>query len=335
MSRLANVLVASADTARQGVLVDILAENQCSALGCDTADELMSLARSTHPDLILIDMADPSMDGLAVARNLRAEGRRPDSPMPAAPIMVIASQRRADLYEDALAMGVEDVLVDPLDDAELMCRIWPLLRLSTIATEVEGRIRAATALGAAVPPDGDDGSDLPGSVLVLRDTAVTQESQVPLPYGGGFTFVSAVSNRDAERLLSKQAFDAVVLVAVDGDGAERMLAFCELLRSKPNLYDLPVILIAPKAAITDRSDPYWRGVTRLVLAPAPHQEIEYGLSGLTARKRRRWSLRRALDRIRVPDLCDPVTKLYGEPFLRANLGILVEDARTWHRRLSL
>lgn len=74
----------------------------------------------THPDLILLDLMMPIMDGLAFVRELERRGLHP-----AIPVVVLT----ANVYAKPLVerMGVEDWLIKPFHLAELLQKIGRLL----------------------------------------------------------------------------------------------------------------------------------------------------------------------------------------------------------------
>jgi two-component system response regulator MprA len=75
--------------------------------------EVLDLVHLAHPDLILMDIAMPSMDGITAARRIR--GGQADVPI----IFLTALDDSAD-RDSALAAGGNDYLVKPVGDGELL-----------------------------------------------------------------------------------------------------------------------------------------------------------------------------------------------------------------------
>jgi two-component system, OmpR family, response regulator MprA len=73
------------------------------------------------PDVIVLDVAMPGMDGLAVTRRLRAKGL-------AVPILLLTARDAIDERVAGLDAGADDYLVKPFDVTELMARVRALLR---------------------------------------------------------------------------------------------------------------------------------------------------------------------------------------------------------------
>lgn len=84
-------------------------------LEATTGSEGLSLARSHNPDLVLLDLGLPDMDGTDVTQKLRDWS--------ATPILVISARGREDDKVRALDAGADDYLTKPFGTGELMARI--------------------------------------------------------------------------------------------------------------------------------------------------------------------------------------------------------------------
>jgi len=87
-----------------------------------TGEEALKAAARYFPDLIILDLMLPDLDGLQVCRKLRKE-----SPVPI--IMLTARDRVSDRIL-GLEMGADDYVVKPFDTMELMARVKACLRRS-------------------------------------------------------------------------------------------------------------------------------------------------------------------------------------------------------------
>jgi two-component system, OmpR family, response regulator RegX3 len=108
-----------------------------------TAAEALDAARTTEPDLVLLDLALPDGDGRDVCRVLRAER---DVPV----IMVTARGTETDRVV-GLELGADDYVVKPFSAAEVIARIRAVLRRSA---------RAASTPAAPAAPILIDGLEV-------------------------------------------------------------------------------------------------------------------------------------------------------------------------------
>lgn len=111
-----------------------------TALAVDGLDALEKAA-SFGPDLILLDVLMPRMDGLTAARRLRAEGRR-------VPILMLTARDTVGDRVTGLDAGADDYLVKPFELDELLARIRALLRRTSYAQEQAAGTPADTEFGA-------------------------------------------------------------------------------------------------------------------------------------------------------------------------------------------
>ena len=91
------------------------------ALSADGTDAL-SRSRTFNPDLIVLDLGLPGMDGIEVARELR-DGFGAD-----VPILIVTARDSVDARVEGLDAGPDDYLVKPFERDELLARIRALLR---------------------------------------------------------------------------------------------------------------------------------------------------------------------------------------------------------------
>ena len=117
-------------------------ERSLSAEGydvCAVADGGLALAHVERslPDIIVLDIAMPGMDGLAVTRRLRAKG------LPV-PILLLTARDALSERVAGLDAGADDYLVKPFEMDELTARIRALLRRNH-APEAAGSSRSRTS----------------------------------------------------------------------------------------------------------------------------------------------------------------------------------------------
>jgi CheY-like chemotaxis protein len=75
-------------------------------------------ANRSHPDLILMDLAMPELDGIEATRQIRQRRSFSDTP-----IFAISAYATYEVKEDAMAAGFTDIFTKPLDLASLLGRI--------------------------------------------------------------------------------------------------------------------------------------------------------------------------------------------------------------------
>ncbi|MGS2589395.1 response regulator transcription factor [Streptomyces hebeiensis] len=112
-----------------------------TAVAVDGIDALTK-AETYAPDLIVLDIQMPRMDGLTAARRLRASGSK-------VPILMLTARDTVGDRVTGLDAGADDYLVKPFELDELFARIRALLRRSSYASPVAGDGQADDVLAFA------------------------------------------------------------------------------------------------------------------------------------------------------------------------------------------
>jgi len=96
--------------------------------------DALQLAEAEPPDIILLDVMMPRMDGFEVCRRLKANQRTTDIPV----VMVTALSDVADRLR-GLEAGADDFLTKPVNDIALFARVRSLVRLKRMMEELRLR----------------------------------------------------------------------------------------------------------------------------------------------------------------------------------------------------
>jgi two-component system cell cycle response regulator DivK len=99
-------------------LVVQLLEDKYHVIEAVNGQQGVELAERERPELILMDLSLPVMDGWEATRRLKA-----NDDLRSIPVIALTSHAMVGDEEKALAAGCDDYLVKPLDEDELMARI--------------------------------------------------------------------------------------------------------------------------------------------------------------------------------------------------------------------
>jgi len=119
----AKVLVADDDDALVGTLSWILREQGCQVVAVPDGQELLERLRETGPDLVLLDIMMPKVDGLQLLERIRSEPQWRDLP-----VLMISSMDPEDGTAKALGLGASDFVAKPFRVKELLARVESQLR---------------------------------------------------------------------------------------------------------------------------------------------------------------------------------------------------------------
>jgi two-component system alkaline phosphatase synthesis response regulator PhoP len=114
------ILIVEDDPKVAKLAQDYLENNQFRVLKAADGNTAMAVFRNEHPDLVVLDLNLPGMDGLDVCRAMRRES---DVPI----IMLTARSEEADRLI-GLEIGADDYITKPFSPRELVARVRVLLR---------------------------------------------------------------------------------------------------------------------------------------------------------------------------------------------------------------
>ena len=118
------VLVVDDDRALRDALRRALTLGGYDVVAAEGGREGLERVRSSRPDVVVLDLLMPDVDGIEVCHRLRAEGDR-------TPILMLTARDAVDDRIAGLDAGADDYLVKPFDVEELKARVRALIRRSS------------------------------------------------------------------------------------------------------------------------------------------------------------------------------------------------------------
>ena len=122
MSNQLIVVVEDEEDIREVLLYNLRREGY-DALGFESGPEGLEGIRSKNPDLVILDLMLPGLDGLTICQQIRQDPALTSIPV----IIVTAKEEESDLVI-GLALGADDYIKKPFSSRELMARVRSLLR---------------------------------------------------------------------------------------------------------------------------------------------------------------------------------------------------------------
>jgi len=142
----ARVLIADDNPANVDILQTRLAVHGYEILTATDGEEALALAREKHPDLILLDVMMPKLDGFEVCRRLKA-----DASLPFMPVVLVTARAESKDVVTGLEAGADEYLTKPVDQPALVARVQSMLRTKALHDQTQEqaqRLEAqATELG--------------------------------------------------------------------------------------------------------------------------------------------------------------------------------------------
>ncbi len=274
--------------------------------------EALSAARRWQPDLILLDVMMPGMDGLECCRRLKGDIETAHIPV----VMITALHAQPERVA-ALEAGADDFLTKPVEIVTLMARVRSLVRLKRLLDEWRARCATARALGL------EEGPEEPVSVsgahaLVVADCPPHAEAAMRALKQEG---IAARHARSESEMALDSGVDLVVLsLSLASDDPLRLAS---RLRAAEGTQDVPLLLIADRDRPERSLRAFDLGANDWVLEPICENELRVRARNQVRRKRYQDRLRAEISRALELAATDPLTGLYNRRYLTRHLRRLL------------
>lgn len=289
-----------------------------SIQACDGVSAL-EVAFRELPDLILLDLMLPDMDGIAVLRQLRANPATRDTP-----VVIVSASKEASERMRALHAGADAFMQKPVHDQTLMARIRSLMRLRETAEELRQRDATWRDLGFT---EDAQGFEAPGSIALIADRP---ETAVRWRAGLATHLVDQMIVLSREDALAGKLGDLppdIFVIAADVTGDTGGLRLMSDLRSRANTRHAAVCIVQKATTQEAAAITFDLGANDLIEPDFDPQELALRLRTLLRRKRLADRLRASVrDGLRMA-VIDPLTGIYNRRYAIPHLARIAERAR--------
>ncbi len=285
--------------------------------------EALDVVQRVRPDIVLLDVMMPGMDGFEVCRRIKANPLTRQLPV----ILITALDQPEDRNKGFQA-GADDYLVKPIDEMTLLTRLRALARFKFLQDELENSI--GDELLIETRHDFDDGK--PARLAVLLENESEQEELLqwlrethePVVFSDPVQLLEGVRAGAFEGVLLEMPLKR-----------HDTLRICSQIRAMSHGRQMPVMLLVRKSEKKELAQ-------ALDVCASDYLHYPISRDELLARLRiqlRRWRyiqrLRESLRQSVTFSMIDPLTGLYNRRYLFSHGRALVEEAAQRGRALSV
>lgn len=225
-----------------------------------SGEEALRQAGLVKPDLILLDIMLPGIDGFETCRRIKGSVTTTDIPV----IFITALTDTTEKVKAFEAGGV-DYITKPVDFREVAARIETRLTIQRLQRRLKARGVVISSQPQAVPDEQK------ATILVVEDNPMTLQLLVKYLSGLNFKAIGVASGEEALQYVETNLPDLFVLdVMLPGiDGFE----ICRRLKQIPATQEIPVIFMTALSEMADKVKAFEAGAVDYITKPHQYAEV--------------------------------------------------------------
>jgi len=286
------------------------------AITADNGAAAIELAASENPDVILLDIMMPGMDGYEVTRRLKE-----DPATQHIPVVLVTSLDGSGNRTRGLEAGADEFLSKPINRAELLLRVRALQRLKQMHDELQNRKQIVDRLLY------EHNSQEVGrsTVLLVEDDMRLCRHICSLLEQEGCQAVIASSAEAARDVMEQYVPDLVLmdLLLPDGDG----MALLDEWKAHETFVAVPVIIITALSDMEHKIEGLEHGADDYLIKPIENNELLARIHAGLRRSSNQQQLQNDIDRLKTDSVTDCLTGVRNRHYLEADLGYRFAQAR--------
>ncbi len=295
-------------------------------LGAYSGEEAITIAMAEQPDIILLDVMMPGLDGFETCRRLKAAPETMHIPV----VMVTALDQQADRIA-GLEAGADDFLTKPVEDIALFARVRSLTRLKMMTDELRARYTTGKGLGVVdnIDVETDDGE----SCILIIDDNEEQAERLKTALGDGYVITNEVDPEAA--LVQVRSGDFNLIVVNMSLEAMDPLRLCSSIRSFEETRLTPILAVVRKGDTRKLVRALDIGVNDYLTKPIDKGELTARVSTQLRRMRYVDQLRSSFQASLEMAVTDQLTGLYNRRYLASHLSAMFDRAQWTGRPLAV
>ncbi|MFK7839583.1 MAG: PleD family two-component system response regulator [Bdellovibrionales bacterium] len=298
-------------------------------LTATNGEEALQLVESNSPDLILLDVMMPGMDGFEVCNRIKQ-----DPVFAHIPVVMVTALTDTEDKVRGLECGADDFLSKPINDTALMARVRSLVRLKMTTDEWRVRENTANQLGVVEGSSNvmKESSDK-ASILMIEDKDFEERKIIDTLKQDEHKIIAVHSGMDLMSHIAEEQFDLIIisLNLEDEDG----LRLCSHLRSNEKTRNTPILMIGEEQDMDRIANGLEIGAHDYVMRPVERSEMLARVRTQIRRKRFQERLRSSYEISLSMALTDSLTSLYNRRYLEVHLEKLLEKNRHDQKLLAV
>ncbi len=290
--------------------------------------QALDIAVNQQPDIILLDIMMPKMDGYEVTRCLKSSAQTRTIPV----VLVTALNQISDQVK-GLDAGADEFLSKPVNRIELIARVRALLRMKAFQEELKKELKQQhrfNHLPHIIHPHTHEQDHI---LIIEDDPHRAEQLAVYLQRKQYKTY--AASSSDEVDVITQESQPDLLLLDLMLNGVNGV-DYLKALRSDPRYQNTPIITITDIDSLETKAECFDSGADDYIVRPFHYNELLARIQASLRRSTCYTALKNNINELKQENTIDPLTNLKNRRFLDAFLeNIFNNSIRYPSRNYSL
>ena len=278
----------------------------------------LEVAEAETPDIILLDVMMPGMDGFEACERLKSNPKTRHIPV----VMVTALSDVNDRVR-GLKAGADDFLSKPVNDVALFARVRSLARLKMMMDELRDRQATTGAEDLFELEMGEEALFSSACILVVEGSDFLGKKIAEHLETAGCSVDRVTSGAEGLTLGAGNRYD-LIMAGLD-IGGEDGLRLCSQFRSQDETRHVPILLVLDETDLAELAKGLDLGVTDYLIKPIDRNELLARARTQIRRRRYHDKLRGLLESSVSMAYTDPLTGVYNRRYMKAHLDRKISE----------
>ena len=324
------ILVVDDEPLNVKLLAAMIPSEQYETASAFSGDEALKIVRDFRPDLILLDIMMPGLNGYDLTRILKSNTESCDIP-----IVLITAFRGSEYEIKGLEAGADEFLNKPVNKTELLTRAKSLIRLRQYKEQIKSRTCSINSVTSNIDEKNciDNAElNLP-TILIVEDNKIDAKLLQRYLHGEPYQIKFASDGENAISRSQQERIDVILLdLLLPGKSGFEV---CSALKEKENTQNIQIVAITGLSDLESKLKGIELGVDDYLIKPVNMHILRTRVKSLVKKKA---LLDRLCDKYEMAvhsAITDKLTGLYNRRYFEHFLDFEIKRASRQKASLAL
>jgi two-component system, cell cycle response regulator len=322
------ILIVDDDAMNVKLLDTYLKQEGFNTICAYDGEAALEKIRKDPPDLILLDIMMPGVNGYEVTQKLKSDQKTGHIP-----VILITALDSADDKSKGMAAGADEFLNKPINKSELIARVRSFLKLKVYQEQLANRLRSEQEILKPISHKSSSNleqesyrillvEDNPNDVSLFKFYLENQHYQVDV----------AKTGEEAMSICFHEPVD-IVLLDLFLPGADGFQV-CQRLRENDRTKNIQILMVSSQGDLESRLKGIDLGADEFMVKPVIREELIVRIKALIKKKCYLDQLMNRLESALSVSMTDPLTELYNKSYLKQFMELEIKRCERQHQPMS-